>query len=128
MRGSKTPGAKVPVTASLDEPLSDEEGSSTYRDMLLDEGEPADVSAERAELSAMVAAEMAAEAIRPARPGRRARHALERDIIYNRLARTEDRDGLIEIGQRHGCSREYVRQVEVQLKERMRRRLEPLAA
>lgn len=107
--------AAVPVI-SLDAPVFTD-GAETYCDLLEGAAEPADEQLDRGRHDEAVLD-------RVARTGMDAR---ERDVVVNRFMRDEPAT-LQELGDRHDCSRERIRQIEKKAKEKLRRVLADLAA
>lgn len=106
--------------ASLDAPLGDD--GPTLLEIRAGDGDPADATLARNELRAALGAsvEEALEAL----------DARERDVVRRRLLAEEDADAdtLVSIADDHGVSRERMRQLELRGLEKLRLRLQPIAA
>lgn len=92
---------------SLDVTLG--EGGETFLDMLPSNAVGHDEIAEREDYDHRVRSVLARLKLKP----------LERDIVETRLCRGDEADTLVVIGNRHGVSRERVRQVELQVKAKL---------
>lgn len=103
--------------ASLDAPLSDEVGT-TFLDMLRDDSESAEDKAASAEMTAMM--RVAISQLWPSLDAR------EQRIVCERLLGGDDGASLADLGRELGVTRERVRQIEVQLKAKLRDKLNRL--
>lgn len=105
----------TPSDASLDAPLSTDEGrSQSHLDLVADESEDQEQRLGRAMRDAEIRSAVATMAGRLKPIGR--------DIVWNRLA-TDSADTLDAVARRHSLSRERIRQIELSTKLSLRRNL-----
>lgn len=105
---------------SLNQPVSNDV-DGTFLDLLEDDSEQIDITEERKELSNQV------RDILDSIVWKKSARKIIRDILSDRLM-SDSPVTLEEIGKRHGVCRERVRQVEVEVKTKLRDRLGQLAA